>query len=506
MATLQRKCGCGGACHSCRGDAPPSVHRVLATPGRPLDTASRTFFEPRFGHDFTRVAATHVPQKLAIGEAGNSYEQEADRFADRLPLGPRAADLSAVRVHTDADAANSAHAVSARAYTVGSHIVFGANEYAPHTTTGRRLLAHELAHVGQQNEGTLQRSLMVTDPAAKSQSDLKLTNAQLVQSWIDKLCGSHGWSVDTGTGVLSITDRNAFCGAPPNPDGTAPPPPGYTSSKYPTSCKCLCDVTAPGSPTVILHTGDIFEAPDKDKAKTEKHDVTKEGQGGTLDPEGKRTETHVGISGRSAFSVIGAGATSPTGGSGRAQVLQDPPWIIFAHEVCGHVIGPRMTTAFGGSSHVQTPAGNVSAVDVENKIRREHSTAKDNLGIRQGDRMVDDPSNPSNRINMRGSYVQPLPNDTLRTVATRMGIAAYRITWDIFRGEGDHFKSADAAIPANETLFIRNVFYHDVIAGDTVESIAAAWTIPVTSLRRANTNLPTSGAAPAGARLIIPAS
>lgn len=85
--------------------APPSVHEVLRSPGEPLDAASRAFFEPRFGHDF-----------------------------------------SSVRIHRDAKAADSAHAVGALAYTVGNHIAF-AGGLEP------RLMAHELAHVVQQGAG-----------------------------------------------------------------------------------------------------------------------------------------------------------------------------------------------------------------------------------------------------------------------------------------------------------------------------------------------------------------
>lgn len=90
-------------------DAPPIVNEVLRSPGRPLDQATRAFFEPRFGYDFSRV-----------------------------------------RVHSDAQSAESARAVNARAYTVGDHIAFSAGRYAPQTTEGRRLLAHELTHVAQQ--------------------------------------------------------------------------------------------------------------------------------------------------------------------------------------------------------------------------------------------------------------------------------------------------------------------------------------------------------------------
>ena len=86
------------------------VHEALRSPGQPLDAASRTFFEPRFGQDFSRV-----------------------------------------RVHTSAVAARSARAVGARAYTLGSDVVFAAGQYAPHSYAGTRLLAHELAHVAQQD-------------------------------------------------------------------------------------------------------------------------------------------------------------------------------------------------------------------------------------------------------------------------------------------------------------------------------------------------------------------
>ena len=60
-------------------------------------------------------------------------------------------DFSRVRVHTDAKAVESSQSVHALAYTVGSHVVFGSGHYAPHTSSGRQLLAHELAHVVQQS-------------------------------------------------------------------------------------------------------------------------------------------------------------------------------------------------------------------------------------------------------------------------------------------------------------------------------------------------------------------
>jgi hypothetical protein len=59
-------------------------------------------------------------------------------------------DFSQVRVQTDDRAAESAKAVNALAYTVGNRIVFGRGQYSPHSDSGKKLLAHELAHVVQQ--------------------------------------------------------------------------------------------------------------------------------------------------------------------------------------------------------------------------------------------------------------------------------------------------------------------------------------------------------------------
>lgn len=60
------------------------------------------------------------------------------------------AEFGSVRIHTDTQSTRSARAIGARAYTVGSNIVFDHNFYAPGSDQGRRLLAHELVHVLQQ--------------------------------------------------------------------------------------------------------------------------------------------------------------------------------------------------------------------------------------------------------------------------------------------------------------------------------------------------------------------
>jgi len=91
---------------------PGLVDPVLRAAGRPLELATRSFFESRLGADF-----------------------------------------SGVRVHADSTAARSAESLNARAYAVGRDIVFAEGRYAPSTHDGRRLLAHELTHVLQQASG-----------------------------------------------------------------------------------------------------------------------------------------------------------------------------------------------------------------------------------------------------------------------------------------------------------------------------------------------------------------
>jgi len=114
-------CSCGGTCAACAGHGSVVQRKPAegassgaapadgfgASRGRPLDASARVFFEPHFG------------------------------------------GLSGVRVHDDHEAAATAAAIGARAYTSGADIGFAPGEYAPDTGEGRKVLAHELAHVVQ---------------------------------------------------------------------------------------------------------------------------------------------------------------------------------------------------------------------------------------------------------------------------------------------------------------------------------------------------------------------
>lgn len=153
---LQRKCGCGDKCNDCEKkkdekknvlqrfggdrtpttDVPPSVSGVLRSPGRPLDSATRARFEPRFGFDFSRV-----------------------------------------RVHADEHAHDSTREVGAIAYTVGHDVAFSSGQYRPGTSSGDALLAHELAHVVQQRgAGTTSSSNAALEADADRSADLLTRN------------------------------------------------------------------------------------------------------------------------------------------------------------------------------------------------------------------------------------------------------------------------------------------------------------------------------------------
>lgn len=118
--------------------APPIVHDVLSSGGgSPLEAGTRGFMEERFGQDF-----------------------------------------SGVRVHTGEQAADSARAIDAKAYTSGNNIVFDKGQYDPSSQQGQTLLAHELAHVVQQS-GSIQRKEnpkpAEAPPAPKTSTPAKAT-------------------------------------------------------------------------------------------------------------------------------------------------------------------------------------------------------------------------------------------------------------------------------------------------------------------------------------------
>jgi len=92
-------------------------------------------------------------------------------------------DFSAVRVHTDATAAQAAKSLHAKAWTLGREVVFAAGAYSPRTSVGRSLLAHELAHVVQNRNGmqAIQFSKAISHPDDASEREAVRVSAQVTQ-------------------------------------------------------------------------------------------------------------------------------------------------------------------------------------------------------------------------------------------------------------------------------------------------------------------------------------
>jgi hypothetical protein len=114
--------------------APEEVDAALRAPWHPLEAATRQFMEHRFGHDF-----------------------------------------SSVRIHSDSEAADSARSIGALAYTAGHDVVFGAGRYQPHSFAGRQLIAHELAHVVQQNgsANVVRRAVTYPNPIPTTENPIR---------------------------------------------------------------------------------------------------------------------------------------------------------------------------------------------------------------------------------------------------------------------------------------------------------------------------------------------
>src|SRR5689334_19102645 len=162
---LRRQCDCGQhtfagmTCNACDGrrataaaGVPPIVGEVLRMSGEPMRPRARSDMEQRFRRDF-----------------------------------------SAVRVHADARAAESARAVDALAYTVGPHIVFDSGRYEPDRPAGRALLAHELTHTLQPDAMPAGPDLRIDVPDSAAEAEANRVARVIVGSEAGAIAAP-GWS------------------------------------------------------------------------------------------------------------------------------------------------------------------------------------------------------------------------------------------------------------------------------------------------------------------------
>jgi hypothetical protein len=308
--TLQRK----SAAYNEVSHPPAIVDEVLQSSGEPLDRATRALMYERFGYDF-----------------GN------------------------VRIHRDARAAESARAVNACAYTVGSNVVFAVGQFSPRTTAGQRLLAHELTHVVQQRAAatapraersigkrwnaaaisatgiSLQRMIFVNPPAAVSD----------ILGQVNTLCkGFFGSAGSQITAACSAAAR--------------------TKNK---SCECLCDAAHDLKRTYTINV--------KPAAVSTKSETLFDGSTAAVPETSVFPETLVGTNPTISMPTS-AGSKAEFGcfdSSGKP--LWAPNWRILAHELCGH---GRLRQTHAGEDVGNRPSHD-STIDTENEIAKEHGEA-----------------------------------------------------------------------------------------------------------------------------------
>jgi hypothetical protein len=139
--------------------------RSMRGGGHPLSRADRCFFEPRFNHDFSQI-----------------------------------------RIHTDERAVDLAKSINARAFTFGKDIVFGPGQYQPRLLRGRRLLAHELTHVLQQDTRHIRREPYETRGIA------------LRRSQVTSLAGQNYWEQRTFRAYVTTLPTSRFSSNPEERD------------------------------------------------------------------------------------------------------------------------------------------------------------------------------------------------------------------------------------------------------------------------------------------------
>lgn len=165
---------------------------------------------------FKRISQPHEPAESRAAKTADqvmsgtgairpsSRQDKSQNIAGGNPLPPSVRrwfeprfkqDFSAVRIHDDSTAHQSAAAINAKAFTVGQHITFDKGQYAPHTMIGRRLLAHELAHVSQPDSdpNTAYRETWKVDDSARTVERGVLVQLIFKNTWSD-WWNNTGWT------------------------------------------------------------------------------------------------------------------------------------------------------------------------------------------------------------------------------------------------------------------------------------------------------------------------
>jgi Domain of unknown function (DUF4157) len=156
----------------------------------------------------------HAPTEDAPGSSlDEGVRQEAERSFHR--------DFSAVRVHAGPLAQQMNAAIGARAFTIGSHLFFAHGEYQPGTSAGRRLIAHEFAHVTQNADASAHPAI-ISQPGAPAEAEADRAAFAMER-------GSHPLIASRPGGAIGVPlaprAAQAALAPPSSPEHTGPPEP-----------------------------------------------------------------------------------------------------------------------------------------------------------------------------------------------------------------------------------------------------------------------------------------
>ncbi len=418
--SIQRKCS------DCE-DNESIIQRKELSKTKIADTnvGSGTHLSTTFHHELSRSKGSGSPLSSKTNEAMSmAFNSNFDN----------------VRIHTDNRAIAMSEHIQAKAFTQGNEIYFNKNQYAPSTESGKKLLAHELTHVQQQNgQNTnnfkqknssgkkvngIQRKLKVDDTVPSDPNEPAHTlsqNAFRTQAFsqandlVQGLCNQ--FQVNQGTGMVEPVSKT-FCN---DTDEVA------NRANNQLGCCCLCTIADPGANLWTIRMTEI--------------------EGPHTNPGNNTVVVHPI---NSVFNFGHWTANDPATGGERTVISNQI--VIFGHELCGHA---TLLELKAHAPHVSRLESNVhdSTVRVQNAIANEQGVSVNDdrglaaQGVHRGESltMVTLDNFPFNASN-----TSQLPAAQQRTLARVAAFANVNNFWIDILGHSDTVGSADAKLSVSQ--------------------------------------------------------
>lgn len=346
--------------------------------------------------------------------------------------------------------------------------------------TLQRAAVHHILHgPGLQSGLTLQRTISVENEGDTTAPHTQ-TNGELVVSLFDRLCPDISWQLDGDT--VKPGDADA-CEAAAIQQGTTP-----------TACECACHFTDAAGPHATIQ----INPTDDDTVRT-----------GT-NPDSYR----IRLTGQAATNIRGIRGSAPTTGS-PLRTVPDPPWLILGHELCGHAktTYPLSRTSPATLFHQMSQDWDQTAVDIENRIRQEHTAAHGaNLGIRVGEfqdidgnihagslvqlpramslasllQELDVPVRYTFLRCVRQDYFYPCTTIPSAEADMRRVRIVNRVTITQNGNQAVPFDCVNNSFPQGTHFNIEGVFWHRSVSGESKRDLASQWGVTVRAINRAN--------------------